>query len=68
MPATWPLPSPSIAVDTSMDDGVPATGTVRGGVQTGPNPNVAAGVGAAGAPDAAYVENGTNTYTICRAF
>jgi prepilin-type N-terminal cleavage/methylation domain-containing protein len=58
----------AIAVDTSMDDGVPATGTVRGGVQTGPNPNVAAGVGAAAAPDAAYVENGTNTYTVCRAF
>jgi prepilin-type N-terminal cleavage/methylation domain-containing protein len=56
----------AIAVDTQMDDGVPATGTVRGGAQTGPNPLVGAGIGAAVAPDATYVENGTNTYTLCR--
>jgi prepilin-type N-terminal cleavage/methylation domain-containing protein len=54
------------AVDTQMDDGAPATGTVRGGVQTGPNPLVGAGIGSATAPDATYIENGTNTYTVCR--
>jgi len=57
----------AIAVDTQMDDGLPATGTVRGGTQAGPNPNVGAGIGAALVPDAAYVENGTNAYTLCRA-
>jgi prepilin-type N-terminal cleavage/methylation domain-containing protein len=56
----------AIAVDTQMDDGVPATGTVRGGAQAGPNPAVGAGVGTATVPDATYVENGTNTYTLCR--
>ena len=56
----------AVAVDTQMDDGVPATGTVRGGAQTGPNPAVGAGIGAAAVPDPAYIENGTNTYTICR--
>ncbi len=54
------------AVDTQMDDGVPATGTVRGGAQTGPNPAVGTGIGSASVPDPAYIENGTNTYTICR--
>jgi prepilin-type N-terminal cleavage/methylation domain-containing protein len=56
----------AIATDTQMDDGVPNTGTVRGGVQAGPNPDVAAGIGTAATPDAAYAETGTNTYTVCR--
>jgi len=52
----------SIAADTQMDDGVPATGTVRGVLQTAPNPDVVAATTAA----AAYAETGTNVYTICR--
>jgi len=51
------------AVDTQMDDGVPGTGTVRATLQTAPNPPIVA----ATTSPAAYVENGTNTYTICRA-
>ena len=51
------------AVDTQMDDGLPATGTVRAILQSAPNPPINAGA----TPPATYVENGTNTYTICRA-
>jgi len=51
------------AVDTQMDDGMPGTGTVRATLQTTPNPPI---IGTTTSP-AAYVENGTNTYTICRA-
>jgi prepilin-type N-terminal cleavage/methylation domain-containing protein len=54
----------AIAVDTQMDDGVSTTGTVRAMLQTAPNPPVGAAQGA-GPP---YVENGTNTYLICRSF
>ena len=54
----------AIAVDTQMDDGVPNQGTVRGVLQTAPNPDV----GTALAASTAYVENGSNTYTLCRAF
>ena len=50
----------AIAVDTQMDDGVPATGTVRGQLQDTPNPAIAA------AAAAAYGETGTNVYTLCR--
>ena len=52
----------SIAADTQMDDGVPATGTVRGVLQTAPNPDIVTATTAA----AAYAETGTNVYTICR--
>jgi len=52
----------AIAADTQMDDGVPATGTVRGITQTAPNPDVVAATTAA----AAYQETGTNLYTLCR--
>lgn len=53
----------AIAVDTQMDDGAVATGTVRGQLHTaGPNPNINV------PPDgAAYQETGTNVYTLCRA-
>lgn len=51
----------AIATDTQMDDGVPNAGTVRGMLQTGTNPNIAGAT-----PPANYVENGTNTYTLCR--
>ena len=50
----------AIAVDTQMDDGVPATGTVRGLLQTAPNPATAT------PPTATYAETGTNTYLLCR--
>jgi prepilin-type N-terminal cleavage/methylation domain-containing protein len=55
----------AIAVDTQMDDGVPGTGTVRALDQSalGPNPPI----NSASVPPAAYVESGTNTYTLCRA-
>ena len=53
----------AIAADTQMDDGVPNSGSVRGVLQTSPNPDVVAGTAAA----AAYAETGTNVYTICRA-
>ncbi len=53
----------AIALDAQMDDGNPATGAVRGQLQT-----------AAGAPAiattaaASYVETGTSLYTLCRQF
>ncbi len=50
----------AIASDTQMDDGVPASGTVRGQLQAAPNPAIAKQA------TAAYAENGTNVYTICR--
>lgn len=52
----------AISVDTQMDDGVPATGSVRAVLQTAPNPNIVNGTTAA----ASYQETGTNVYTICR--
>ncbi len=52
----------AIAVDTQMDDGTIATGTVRGQLHTGgPNPDIATT-----ADKEPYVENGTNVYTLCR--
>ena len=50
----------AIATDTQMDDGVPQTGTVRGLLQTTPNPSTAA------TATANYAETGTNTYLLCR--
>ena len=53
----------AIAVDTQMDDGAIATGTVRGQLHTaGPNPTIQDASDAAG-----YAETGTNVYTLCRA-
>ncbi|TAK85933.1 MAG: prepilin-type N-terminal cleavage/methylation domain-containing protein [Betaproteobacteria bacterium] len=52
----------AIAVDTQMDDGVPNAGTVRGILQTTPNPNVTGATAAT-----AYAETGTNVYALCRA-
>ena len=51
----------AIAIDTQMDDGLIATGTVRGQLQTGPNPPIDTA-----AATTAYAETGTNTYTLCR--
>jgi len=55
------------AVDSQLDDGVRTTGTVRGMLQSAPNPPIAVdatavAVGGAGS----YVETGTNVYTLCR--
>jgi len=51
----------AIAVDTQMDDGVPNSGTVRGDLQTAPNPAID------NTPSATYAETGTNVYVLCRA-
>ena len=51
----------AIAVDTQMDDGTSTTGQVRGLVQASPNPPAGAI-----APVAAYAENGTNQYLLCK--
>ena len=54
----------AIAVDTQMDDGISATGTVRGQLHAaGPNPPITTVV----AEMPAYAETGTNVYTLCRA-
>jgi prepilin-type N-terminal cleavage/methylation domain-containing protein len=53
----------AIAVDTQMDDGVAGKGTVRGLLQTAPNPNISTGQVAT----ATYAETASNIYTICRA-
>jgi prepilin-type N-terminal cleavage/methylation domain-containing protein len=50
----------AIATDTQMDDGVPSAGTVRGDLQTTPNPDLD------NAPVATYAETGTNIYVLCR--
>src|SRR5712691_9436670 len=54
----------AIAVDTQMDDGASNQGTVRGLIQSSPNPNITTGTVAT----ATYAETGTNIYTLCRAF
>ncbi len=51
----------AIALDTQMDDGHIASGTVRGELQTAPNPPIAVT-----APTTDYQETGTNTYTLCK--
>ena len=54
----------AIAVDTQMDDGASNQGTVRGLIQSAPNPNIGTGQVAT----ASYAETGTNVYVLCRAF
>ena len=51
----------AIAIDTQMDDGLISTGTVRGQLQSTPNPSINSA-----ADTAAYAETGTNIYTLCR--
>ncbi|HVB47892.1 MAG TPA: prepilin-type N-terminal cleavage/methylation domain-containing protein [Burkholderiales bacterium] len=50
----------AIALDTQMDDGHIASGTVRGELQSQPNPPITP---TASTTD--YQETGTNTYTLC---
>jgi prepilin-type N-terminal cleavage/methylation domain-containing protein len=51
----------AIAVDTQMDDGTIATGSVRGQLQSAVNPDVSTS-----AATSAYAETGTNIYLLCR--
>lgn len=56
------------AVDTQLDDGARTTGTVRGMLQSAPNPAIAVNAMAVPAGGAnSYVETGTNVYALCRA-
>ena len=58
----------AIAVETQMDDGLPATGTMRGLLQAGgANPPLAAGT-AATPNGTGYQESGNNLYILCRSF
>ena len=50
----------AIAADTQMDDGNPQAGSVRGQLQTAPNPAIGKQA------TASYAETGTNVYTLCR--
>ena len=52
----------AIAVDTQMDNGLSATGTVRAALQTAPNPPIDNTTAAA----ATYAETGSNLYALCR--
>lgn len=49
----------AIAVDTQTDDQSSNTGTVRGMLQAGANPNI-------GAAAASYAETGSNQYLVCK--
>ena len=51
----------AIALDSQIDDGMIGTGTVRGQLNSGSNPDIATTVTVS-----AYVETGTNFYTVCR--
>jgi hypothetical protein len=53
----------AIALDDQMDDGNGATGKMRAQRQTTPNPAIKAVLG----PEDAYVEDGSSTYTVCKA-
>ena len=54
------------AIDTQFDNGDPATGSVRGFTQTGSvTPGVATNPTRA-APAAAYVDDGSTLYTVCK--
>jgi len=58
----------AIAIDLQMDDGVRSAGTVRGQLNDAPNPAIVADATATAVGGAnSYQENGTNTYTLCRA-
>ncbi len=50
----------AIALDSQMDDGRSAAGTVRAQLHTGLNPNIT------GTAASDYQETGTNSYTVCR--
>jgi prepilin-type N-terminal cleavage/methylation domain-containing protein len=50
----------AIAVDTQVDDGAASTGAVRGQLEAGPSPDIAA------ASATAYQETGTNQYVVCK--
>jgi prepilin-type N-terminal cleavage/methylation domain-containing protein len=51
----------AIAVDTQMDDGTPAAGEIRGGLQATPTPAITALTSVS-----SYAETGTNQYLLCK--
>ncbi len=55
----------AIALDVQMDDGVLATGSVRGQLQATTAPPA---ILTTADPTVVYTENGTNMYTLCRPF
>jgi hypothetical protein len=56
------------AVDVQLDDGARVAGTVRGMLQSAPNPTIAVDATAPAAGGASsYLETGTSVYTLCRA-
>jgi hypothetical protein len=50
----------AIAIDSQMDDGSPASGTIRAQLQTTINQSIANGA------SSSYAETGTNVYVLCR--
>jgi hypothetical protein len=50
----------AVAIDVQLDDGSPASGTVRAQQQTAVNPSIANG------SVSSYQETGTNVYVLCR--
>lgn len=54
----------AVAVDTTLDDGDPQTGTVRAIIQAAPNPAIAANAAAETNP---YTETGGTQYLVCKA-
>lgn len=52
----------AVAVDTTLDDGNPQTGSVRAATQTAPNPPVPAAADTTG-----YTETGGKQYLVCKA-
>jgi prepilin-type N-terminal cleavage/methylation domain-containing protein len=52
----------AISVDAQLDDGIGTTGSVRGMLQTAPNPPITAAASTA----VNYVETGTNQYVVCK--
>lgn len=53
----------AVAVDTTLDDGNPQTGSVRAIVQTAPNPAIAANAASEANP---YTETGGTQYQVCK--
>lgn len=56
----------AVAVDTTLDDGNPQTGSVRAITQTAPNPTMAAGGFGQDADTTPYSETGGRQYLVCK--
>lgn len=57
----------AVAVDTTLDDGVPNTGSVRAVTQTSANPTLVSGGFGQSADTTAYSETGGKQYLVCKA-